>query len=113
MAVSIKIGDWLQAPAHAPQAAFAVGDVHGRDDLFGPLLEALEGIAFADGLPNAIVVTLGDYIDRGPDSISALNRALDGSSLVRLVCLTAVQLQGSKLRFIQAVGEAHRPWIRE
>jgi serine/threonine protein phosphatase 1 len=87
MAVSIEIGDWLQAPAHAPQPAFAIGDVHGRDDLFGPLLEALEGVAFEDGLQNAVIVTLGDYIDRGPTSISALNRALDGSSLVRVVPL--------------------------
>jgi serine/threonine protein phosphatase 1 len=87
MAISIEIGDWLQAPAHAPQPAFAIGDVHGRDDLFGPLLEALEGVAFADGLQDAMIVTLGDYVDRGPASISALNRALDGSSLVRLVPL--------------------------
>ena len=50
MVASIEIGDWLDAPAHAPQPAFAIGDVHGRDDLFAPLLEAIGGIAFADAL---------------------------------------------------------------
>ena len=60
MVASIEIGDWLDAPAHAPQPAFAIGDVHGRDDLFAPLLEAIGGIAFADALQDAMIVTLGD-----------------------------------------------------
>ena len=87
MVASIEIGDWLDAPAHAPQPAFAIGDVHGRDDLFAPLLEAIGGIAFADALQDAMIVTLGDYIDRGPAGICALNRALDGCSHIRLVPL--------------------------
>jgi serine/threonine protein phosphatase 1 len=105
MAVSIEIGDWLQAPAHALQPAFAIGDVHGRDDLFGPLLETLEGVAFEDGLHDAVIVTLGDYIDRGPASISALNRALDGTALVRLV-----PLPGNHEQFLRAFleSEGHR-----
>ena len=58
---------------------FAIGDVHGRDDLFEPLIEAIEGLVLRDGLANTLLVTLGDYIDRGPGNIKALNRALDGS----------------------------------
>jgi len=105
MAVSIEIGDWLQAPAHALKPAFAIGDVHGRDDLFGPLLETLEGVAFEDGLQDAVIIALGDYIDRGPASISALNRALDGTSLVRLV-----PLPGNHEQFLRGFleSEGHR-----
>jgi serine/threonine protein phosphatase 1 len=58
---------------------FAIGDVHGRDDLIGPLIEAIEGLVLKDGLTNTVLVTLGDYIDRGPGNIKVLNRALDGS----------------------------------
>jgi diadenosine tetraphosphatase ApaH/serine/threonine PP2A family protein phosphatase len=76
--VSIEIGDWLPAPATAIRPMFAVGDVHGRDDLFAPLVEAIEGLILQDGMDDALLVTLGDYIDRGPENIKALNRALDG-----------------------------------
>lgn len=76
--IAIEIGDWLPAPAKAIRPMFAIGDVHGRDDLFGPLIEAIEGFVLQDGLTNALLVTLGDYIDRGPGNIKALNRALDG-----------------------------------
>jgi serine/threonine protein phosphatase 1 len=79
MTVSIEIGNWLPAPALALQPAFAIGDVHGRDDLCGPLIEAIERVVLEDRLRDAVLVPLGDYIDRGPNGISALNRALDGS----------------------------------
>ena len=50
MAVSIEIGDWLHAFAHALQPVFAIGDVHGRDDLFavqfhGSRLRFIQAIA--------------------------------------------------------------------
>lgn len=89
MTISVEIGNWFPAPAEAVRPAFAIGDVHGRDDLFQPLIEAIEGIAWQDDLSNALLVALGDYIDRGPGSISALKRALDPetSSKVEFISL--------------------------
>ncbi|WP_122074646.1 metallophosphoesterase family protein [Pseudophaeobacter sp. EL27] len=46
------------------QPIYAIGDIHGQLEM---LEEALERIK-ADGGPEARVVFLGDYTDRGPDS---------------------------------------------
>jgi serine/threonine protein phosphatase 1 len=95
--VSIEIGDWLSAPATAARPMFAIGDVHGRDDLFAPLVEAIEGLVLQDGLNDALLVSLGDYIDRGPDSIRALNRALDGC---KSIVVQWISLPGNHEQFL-------------
>lgn len=43
---------------------WAIGDVHGRADMLRPLLERIN----AERGPEDVLVFLGDYIDRGPDS---------------------------------------------
>jgi serine/threonine protein phosphatase 1 len=47
---------------------WAIGDVHGRLDLLKPLVEAIMADAAASHASRKVVVFLGDYIDRGPDS---------------------------------------------
>lgn len=47
---------------------WAIGDVHGRLDLLKPLVEAIMADARASDARRKVVVFLGDYIDRGPDS---------------------------------------------
>lgn len=57
------------APPKVPEdvTVWAIGDVHGRLDLLRPLVSAIMDEARA--LPGRkIVIFLGDYIDRGPDS---------------------------------------------
>lgn len=49
---------------------FAVGDLHGCDRLFDRLLRHLESL----GHPNAILVTVGDYVDRGEETARLLRR---------------------------------------
>lgn len=65
--------------------AYAIGDIHGRDDLFGPLVE----IIVADAAENhqyfvskPLLVLLGDYVDRGRQSPQVLDRliALGGAN---------------------------------
>ena len=50
---------------------YAIGDIHGRDDLLEDLLETI--FADAEG-SEAIIVCVGDYIDRGENSAAALRR---------------------------------------
>ena len=47
-------------------AVYAIGDIHGRLDLLGPLLQTIG--EEANGRAKTIVVGLGDYVDRGLDS---------------------------------------------
>lgn len=46
---------------------WAIGDVHGRLDLLKPLVEAIMADAASDA-DRKVVIFLGDYIDRGPES---------------------------------------------
>jgi serine/threonine protein phosphatase 1 len=63
---------------------YAIGDVHGRLDL---LLEAITAI-HAHGLgDHSRIVTLGDYVDRGPDSRGVVEYLLANAEGQRIVCL--------------------------
>lgn len=55
---------------------WAVGDVHGRLDLLNPLLDAIEADAANSDAERKVVVMLGDYVDRGPDSRGVIDRLL-------------------------------------
>lgn len=83
--IAIRRGDWLPAIRALPSnaAVAAIGDVHGHDDLFEALLDAL-----ADELSAAedrCFVQLGDLVDRGPDSVAALRRSMAGIAGARSV----------------------------
>lgn len=54
--------------------AYAVGDVHGRDDLLGDLLTQIEADIDRRPLARNHIIMLGDLIDRGPDSCGVLER---------------------------------------
>jgi serine/threonine protein phosphatase 1 len=64
---------------------YAIADLHGRFDL---LEMALAKIADHAEVP-ATVVTLGDYVDRGPDSRQVVGRLMGGLDEKgwRLICL--------------------------
>ena len=53
---------------------YAIGDIHGRLDLFGTMIAGIEAeIAGAPGFDHRIVL-LGDLVDRGPDSAGVIAR---------------------------------------
>ena len=53
---------------------YAIGDIHGRLDLYDTMIEAIEAeIAAAPGFDHRIVL-LGDLVDRGPDSAGVIAR---------------------------------------
>jgi serine/threonine protein phosphatase 1 len=47
---------------------YVIADIHGRADLLQKLLKAIEKDAREHDASRRILVTLGDYIDRGPES---------------------------------------------
>lgn len=77
-----------RAPAIPPgQRVYAVGDIHGRRDLFEALVEAIEADDAAAGPAETTVVLLGDLVDRGSDSagVIALARQWQGRRRVRIL----------------------------
>lgn len=74
----------------AGQAAYAVGDIHGRLDLLENILDFIEADAarHADDTARHLIF-LGDYVDRGPESRGVVDRLLDdplpGFTTVRLM----------------------------
>ena len=80
---------------------FAIGDVHGCSTALGTLIEAI------GPRPDDTIVTLGDYIDWGPDSRGVLDLLIDLSGRCNLVpllgnheeMLLAALESGSELRY--------------
>lgn len=54
---------------------YVIGDVHGRLDLLDRVIAAIHRDVEAHG-PDALTITLGDYIDRGPASRGVLDRLI-------------------------------------
>lgn len=71
---------WKRARSPAPsrpslpdgQRIYAIGDMHGRADLVALLLEAIARDLAQDPAPDASIIGLGDYVDRGPQSARTL-----------------------------------------
>lgn len=55
---------------------YAVGDIHGRDDLFAELLERIDTDRATRAHDRCVLILLGDLVDRGPDSDKVVARAL-------------------------------------
>lgn len=57
---------------------YAVGDIHGRLDNLKTLLGMIEDIEEALSADRAILVFLGDYVDRGAESSGVIEHLLNG-----------------------------------
>jgi serine/threonine protein phosphatase 1 len=76
------------APAVPPGTRiYAVGDVHGRLDLFEAIIAAIEADDAACRPAETTVIQLGDLVDRGPDSagVIAAARAWSKHRTVRIL----------------------------
>jgi len=69
-------------PEAAPRAevppgerVYAIGDIHGRLDLFAQLIAAIDADDAQRGSADTTVVLLGDLVDRGPDSAGVIAAA--------------------------------------
>jgi serine/threonine protein phosphatase 1 len=57
--------------------AYALGDIHGRADLFAALIAAVEADDAERGPAETTMILLGDLVDRGPDSAGVIALARD------------------------------------
>ena len=68
----------MPAPASLPpgQRIYAVGDVHGCADRLALMHGAIAEDLAARPVEHALVIHIGDFIDRGPDSAGVIERLL-------------------------------------
>jgi serine/threonine protein phosphatase 1 len=57
------------------QRVYAIGDIHGRADLFTRMIAMIESDDARRGPAQTTVVLLGDLVDRGPDSAGVIAAA--------------------------------------
>ncbi len=57
---------------------YAIGDIHGRADLLVRLYREIAEDAETGAPKRKVIVHLGDYVDRGPDSAGVIDLALGG-----------------------------------
>lgn len=67
---------------------YAIGDIHGRNDLLQQLLAKIEADDAARGPADTHIIFLGDLMDRGPDSAGVIETAM------------ALRSQGRKVRYL-------------
>jgi serine/threonine protein phosphatase 1 len=71
MGRAMRLGD-----AKAPDGVrlYAIGDVHGRDDLLGAMHEKITADLRDRPTGDYRIIHLGDYVDRGPHSAAVIER---------------------------------------
>lgn len=67
---------------------YAIGDIHGRNDLLKMLLSKIEADDAQRGPADTQIIFLGDLMDRGPDSAGVIETAM------------ALKAAGRKVRFL-------------
>jgi serine/threonine protein phosphatase 1 len=66
----------MDAAVPAGERIYAIGDIHGRLDLFEAMIAAIERDDAARGSAQTTVILLGDLVDRGPESAGVVTRAM-------------------------------------
>lgn len=102
------------ASSAANEIVYAIGDVHGRFDLFSRLIQQIEADSAVHRKPGAQVriIVLGDFIDRGPDSrrMIELLRALHASNTPIEVLLG--NHEAMLLESVAGDAQAQQGWLR-
>lgn len=63
--------------APAGERLYAIGDIHGRDDLLAELLALIDADNAARAVARTTLVFLGDYVDRGPNSRGVIEALME------------------------------------
>ncbi len=91
----------------SPEAeVFAIGDIHGRSDLLAALIdEAAREPKLRD---KRTIVFLGDFVDRGYDSLGAIDLAM--AAKARVGADEAIALMGNHETMMRLALDPETPW---
>ena len=72
-----------RAPAAAPRGrrVYAIGDIHGCDRQLANLHNIIAEDLARRPVDSAVLVHIGDFVDRGPDTAGVLSRLVAGPSI--------------------------------
>ena len=72
-----------RAPAIVPpgRRVYAIGDIHGCDAQLANLYEIIAEDLARRPIDQAVLLHIGDYVDRGADTAGVLRRLLRGSPI--------------------------------
>lgn len=103
-----------RAPAVPPGVrVYAIGDIHGRHDLLRSMLARIDEDVVERKIRRAVLVFLGDYIDRGPQSSQVIDRLI---SLRDNPAFESYFLMGNHeevlLRVLKADLDLFRRWVK-
>jgi serine/threonine protein phosphatase 1 len=93
--------EFRPAPGHLPAGhrVYAVGDIHGCDDRLAALHAQVAADLAARPVPHPLLLHIGDYVDKGPDSAAVVERLASGPPLPGLPgALPVVNLMGNHER---------------
>ncbi|MBF9152394.1 metallophosphoesterase family protein [Novosphingobium jiangmenense] len=90
----------VQAFVPAGRRVYAIGDIHGRLDLFEQLLAKIDQDDATRGEAETLLILLGDLVDRGPDSRGVVERAIQlmASGRVRVLAGNHEEMMLASLR---------------
>jgi len=66
---------------------YVIGDIHGRSDLLDKMVAEIKRDLKESPASDGLTVTLGDYVDRGPDSRGVLDRLTSNPFPTRYIAL--------------------------
>jgi calcineurin-like phosphoesterase family protein len=74
-------------PLSDPTRVYVIGDIHGCADLLDRMVGEITKDLAAHPVADTLVVTVGDYVDRGPDSRGVIERLLCNPFPTRFIAL--------------------------
>jgi len=85
---------------------FAVGDIHGRPDLLRALLD--EAAREPRRRDRRVILFLGDIVDRGPDSLGAIDLAIEAAE--QIGADESIYLMGNHEAMMRLALDPKSPW---
>ena len=67
---------------------YVIGDIHGRADLLDKIVDEIRTDIEKHKSDNCFTITLGDYVDRGPDSRGVIDRLVRNPFPTRYIALS-------------------------
>jgi serine/threonine protein phosphatase 1 len=107
MSAAIERREFALPFAASPETEiFVVGDIHGRSDLLAALID--EAAREPRRGEKRAIVFLGDLVDRGPDSLGAINLAIGAAA--RIGADEDIALMGNHEAMMRLALDSATPW---